>query len=322
MRLITFFGICLGVCVTETISFNNRVFPLQKSSLAKPAFHYNKCSTRSTSKSRFTLTPQGIGKGTSRLNALRPLSCGRSLLSVSPAQQKLSLMRDGKDRTGSFFICQLGGAQKWLEKGRFYDVPRIKGKAGSRIMLTRVTTYQSAEGEVLVGQPFLEQVRPIASILGHFRGPKHYRLKYKRKKRYRRLHGWRVEMSRIRIDSCIVQPGRVIQSGEWRGYSSDPLFQLVTMAMRSPHPPGQHPTGGFKWPKSLINMWTAAREYKPITRFKLPRDEPEPMVGFDVDEASRFSRLLQSGSATVSPYNIHMCTVHNVHNVEHAQAGG
>lgn len=82
----------------------------------------------------------------------------RALLS-SPAQEKLALVEDGKERSGEYFIAQLGGIQRWMEKGRFYDVHRVHQKEGGRLLLLRVLLLQTKEGHTLLGRPFLENIR-------------------------------------------------------------------------------------------------------------------------------------------------------------------
>lgn len=82
----------------------------------------------------------------------------RALLS-SPAQEKLAMVGDGKERSGEYFVAEIGGSQRWMERGRFYDVNRIHQKEGGQMMLLRVLMLQQKEGPLLVGQPFLENIR-------------------------------------------------------------------------------------------------------------------------------------------------------------------
>ena len=82
----------------------------------------------------------------------------RAMIS-SPAQEKLALVGDGKERSGEYFLAEVGGFQRWMERGRFYDVNRIHQKEGGQLLLLRVLLLQQKEGPTLVGQPFLENIR-------------------------------------------------------------------------------------------------------------------------------------------------------------------
>ena len=82
----------------------------------------------------------------------------KALLS-SPAQEKLALVGDGKERSGEYFIAEVGGFPRWMERGRFYDVNRVHQKEGGRLLLLRVLLLQLKEGTTLVGQPFLDNIR-------------------------------------------------------------------------------------------------------------------------------------------------------------------
>ena len=101
-----------------------------------------------------------------------PLGAPRGPLKAvlcSPAQEKLALVGDGKARTGEYFVAEFGGAKRWMEVGRFYDVNQIKQKEGGKLMLLRVLLLQQKDGPTLMGQPFLENIRvsKAASTLIH-----------------------------------------------------------------------------------------------------------------------------------------------------------
>lgn len=85
-------------------------------------------------------------------------------LLCSPAQEKLALSVDGKERSGEYVIVEIGGFQRWMERGRFYDVNRLKQKEGGRVLLLRVLMLQQRQGPTLLGQPFLEHIRVGPSL--------------------------------------------------------------------------------------------------------------------------------------------------------------
>ncbi|KAL8429649.1 hypothetical protein Efla_004912 [Eimeria flavescens] len=157
----------------------------------------------------------------------------RALLS-SPAQEKLALLRDGKERSGVYALVEVGGFQRWMEPGRFYDLNRVQQTEGGRLLLLRVLMLQQAEGATLVGQPFLENVRVWARVLQHFRGPKVLVGKH-RPKKWRKKRGHRQALSRILIEEIEdVERTRGIKQNQL-----DPLYSVL-MAIRRQEKPSLH----------------------------------------------------------------------------------
>ncbi|KAL8270877.1 hypothetical protein Esti_005171 [Eimeria stiedai] len=162
-----------------------------------------------------------------------PLALKAALLG-SPAQEKLALLGDGKERSGEYVLAQIGGFQRWLEKGRFYDVNRVKQKEGSRLLLLRVLMMQQKEGPTLVGQPFLENIRVWARVLQHFRGPKLLVGKH-RPKKWRKRWGHRQALSRIQVEEI----ENVSDTLGLRRNEQDPLYSVL-MAIRKHEKPSLH----------------------------------------------------------------------------------
>ncbi|KAL8450816.1 hypothetical protein Emed_002273 [Eimeria media] len=152
----------------------------------------------------------------------------------SPAQEKLALLGDGKERSGEYVLAEIGGFQRWLEKGRFYDVNRVKQKEGGRLLLLRVLMMQQKEGPTLVGQPFLENIRVWARVLQHFRGPKLLVGKH-RPKKWRKRWGHRQALSRIQIEEI----ENVSDTLGFKRNQEDPLYSVL-MAIRKHEKPSLH----------------------------------------------------------------------------------
>lgn len=138
--------------------------------------------------------------------ALKPkfVRSGITALINSPAQIKLAEVEDDRDRSGKFAIVEVSGRPRWVEEGRYYDFYRIKQKENKKINLNRIMFYSDEQGKVFLGTPFLENIRVNATVINHFRGKKIHRLKFKRKKHYRRFYGHRQEMTRIVINKIEV----------------------------------------------------------------------------------------------------------------------
>lgn len=71
---------------------------------------------------------------------------------------------------------------------------------GSVVNFPRVLARKK-DGDLEIGQPFLEDVTVEAEILEELRGPKLVIAKFKRKKHYKRRMGHRQELTRFRITS-------------------------------------------------------------------------------------------------------------------------
>jgi len=102
-----------------------------------------------------------------------------------------------------YAIVEISGRQFWVENKKYYDLNRIPTKVNSQINLNRVLLVNN-EGEILIGQPYLENVKITAKVLKHFRGQKILVYKMRPKKKTRKKQGHRQDLTRILInDICI-----------------------------------------------------------------------------------------------------------------------
>ena len=70
-----------------------------------------------------------------------------------------------------YAIIEISGKQFWVEVGKFYNFNRIPCELGKRIILNRVLLLNN-EGKILIGQPFLNNVKIQGKILQHLREKK------------------------------------------------------------------------------------------------------------------------------------------------------
>jgi large subunit ribosomal protein L21 len=103
-----------------------------------------------------------------------------------------------------YAIVEISGKQFWVETGKFYDFNRIPTELGKEITLNRVLLLNN-EGEVLIGQPYLENVKIQGKILEHLRGKKQIIYKMRSKKKTRRKQGHRQELTRVLIENIAVK---------------------------------------------------------------------------------------------------------------------
>jgi len=99
-----------------------------------------------------------------------------------------------------YAIVEISGKQFWIETGKFYDFNRIPTELGKEIILNRVLLLND-EGEVSIGQPYLENVKIQGRILEHLRSKKKIVYKMRSKKKTRRKQGHRQELTRVLIEN-------------------------------------------------------------------------------------------------------------------------
>ena len=102
-----------------------------------------------------------------------------------------------------YAIIEISGKQFWVEVGKFYNFNRIPCELGKRIILNRVLLLNN-DGEVLIGKPFLEQVKITGRVLEHLRGRKKIVYKMRPKKKTRKKQGHRQELTRVLIENISI----------------------------------------------------------------------------------------------------------------------
>ena len=98
----------------------------------------------------------------------------------------------------NYVILQMNGSQYLVSKGEELDIDKIKGKEGEIIKIKDVLLVK-ANGKIKVGQPTLSKSQVEAKIVKHFKGNKIRVATYRAKSRYRRVKGFRPQLTRIKI---------------------------------------------------------------------------------------------------------------------------
>lgn len=97
-----------------------------------------------------------------------------------------------------YAVINAGGKQLKVQNGDVVAVERIAGEAGSKITFDKVLAV--GEGANLtLGTPLVPGAKVEAEIVEQFRGPKLIVFKMKRRKGYRRTHGHRQELTKVKI---------------------------------------------------------------------------------------------------------------------------
>ncbi len=81
-----------------------------------------------------------------------------------------------------YAIVEISGRQFWIEAGKYYDFNRLPVKLGKQVSLNRVLLFNN-DGNLLVGKPYLENVKIKGEILDHLKEKKTIIYKMRPKKK-------------------------------------------------------------------------------------------------------------------------------------------
>ena len=100
-----------------------------------------------------------------------------------------------------YAVIEAGGKQYRVQEGDVITVEKIKAEVGETVTFN--TLLISAEGEVKVGAPYLNEV-VTGTVVEHGKGKKVVIFKYKAKKDYRKKQGHRQPYTMVKIDEIAV----------------------------------------------------------------------------------------------------------------------
>jgi large subunit ribosomal protein L21 len=103
----------------------------------------------------------------------------------------------------SYAIIETGGKQLRVEPGRFYDVERLAVEANEAVSIDKVL-FVDNDGEAMVGQPLVEGATVEGTVLRHLRGRKIIVYKMRPKKKTRKKQGHRQELTRLMVNSIVL----------------------------------------------------------------------------------------------------------------------
>lgn len=102
-----------------------------------------------------------------------------------------------------YAVVEVSGRQFWIEAGKYYDFNRISLNLGKNFLFNRILLFNN-NGEILIGKPYLQNVKIKGKILEHFRGKKAIVYKMKPKKKTRKKQGHRQELTRVLIEDINI----------------------------------------------------------------------------------------------------------------------
>lgn len=103
--------------------------------------------------------------------------------------------------TMEYAVVKTGGKQYRVSKGAVLEVDRLESE-DKDVILSEVLLFSSGE-KIRIGKPFLSDVKVKATIVENLKGDKIRVAKFKAKAKYRRVMGFRSQVSRLEIKDII-----------------------------------------------------------------------------------------------------------------------
>ncbi|HEY1405159.1 MAG TPA: 50S ribosomal protein L21 [Spirochaetota bacterium] len=98
-----------------------------------------------------------------------------------------------------YAIVEITGKQYKVEKDAVVNVDTFEAAVDSSIKLDNVLMFVDGE-KVLVGKPYLSNVKVNAKVLGEFQGKKVRGMKFKRRKNYQRFKSDRAHLLSLKVE--------------------------------------------------------------------------------------------------------------------------
>ncbi len=102
--------------------------------------------------------------------------------------------------TMSYAVIKSGGKQHTVRANESFITDKLSGKAGDKITFDEVLLYVDGDNAKL-GMPFVSGVTVEGRIVEQTRGEKIRVAKFKAKSRYRKVRGFRAELTEVMIES-------------------------------------------------------------------------------------------------------------------------
>ncbi len=99
-----------------------------------------------------------------------------------------------------YAVITSGGKQYKVTEGQVLELDKIKVEPGSTYALDKVLLAVDGDS-IQVGAPYLENVAVMAKVLEQVRGDKIRVAKFKAKARYRKVQGFRAQLTKVEITS-------------------------------------------------------------------------------------------------------------------------
>ncbi len=106
-------------------------------------------------------------------------------------------------------IAEIKGKQYSLEAGKAVEVDHIAEPVGSAVSDIKVLYYNDGAGEILIGKPYLENIKVEAAIAAVTRGKKLRSVRYRPRGGIRKVHGHRQDYTLVNVTKIDKLPSAV-----------------------------------------------------------------------------------------------------------------
>ncbi len=103
-----------------------------------------------------------------------------------------------------YAIVEIGGKQYRVEKDVTLNVDKIKAQESGNITIDKVLMFVDGD-KVLVGQPYLDNVKVSMDVIGPVKGKKVRGIKFKKRKNYTRTLGHRPLYLQMKVKELSVK---------------------------------------------------------------------------------------------------------------------
>jgi len=97
-----------------------------------------------------------------------------------------------------YAVIQTGGQQLKVKEGEILAVAKLEGKPKAKLSFDKVLLVVDGD-KVKLGAPTLKGVKVTAEVVEQFKDEKIRVFKFKAKSRYRKRHGHRQQLTRVKI---------------------------------------------------------------------------------------------------------------------------
>ncbi|MBI4028924.1 MAG: 50S ribosomal protein L21 [Candidatus Blackburnbacteria bacterium] len=102
-----------------------------------------------------------------------------------------------------YAVFQKGSHQYQVSEGDELLLDKLFVEAGEAIEFDKVALVAS-DGKVTLGTPFVTGAKIEAQVLGGEKGEKIRVAKYKAKSRYRKVNGFRAQLTRVKVEKIVL----------------------------------------------------------------------------------------------------------------------
>lgn len=113
-----------------------------------------------------------------------------------------------------YVVMKTGGKQYKVSEGSVIEVDKLKAEVGANHVFDEVLLYTEASGAAgaQIGNPRVASVSVVAKVLEQKQGDKIRVAKFKAKARYRRVMGFRAQLTRLEVTSIVAGGAKAAKS--------------------------------------------------------------------------------------------------------------